>query len=90
MVSVKASYPIGKAMRSDDINDTLNYAKMYETIKADMRQPSRLLEHVAGRIAESIFAAFPLVDSLAIKITKLNPPMGGDTGGASVELHMER
>lgn len=90
VVSVRVSYPTAKAMQSDDINDTLNYATLYKIIKEEMQKPSRLLEHVAGRIAENIFSAFPLADKLSVKITKQNPPIGGDMDGACIELHLER
>ena len=87
-VSVKAGYPLTEAVMTDNVDTTLNYATLYEIIDREMRKPSRLLEHVAGRIGESIFTALPLVDSLVVKITKVNPPMGGLMDGASVELHL--
>jgi len=89
-VSVRARYPLSLAMRSDRVEDTLNYATLYEIINKEMRKPSCLLENVAGRIGESIFAALPKVDSLVVKVTKENPPTGGLMDGASVELRLER
>lgn len=90
IVSVSAACPLAVAMKSDDVADTLNYATLYEIVRNEMQKPSRLLENVAGRIGESVFATLPQVDSLIVKITKTNPPMGGDMDGASVELHLER
>ena len=49
-VSLTVEYPFEKAMESDDLCDTLNYAELYDVIAAEMRQPSDLLEHLAGRI----------------------------------------
>lgn len=87
-VSLRAGYNIETAMRSDRVEDTLNYAALYEIIKREMLKPSRLIENVAYRIAESIFAELPGVESLDITVTKQNPPMGGSMDGASVELHL--
>ena len=71
-----------------DMDDTLNYAELYELVKREMMQPSNLLEHVAGRIGESIFREMAGVTSVDIELCKVNPPMGADCDGASVELHL--
>ena len=84
LVSVKVGYPLEKAMSSDDVADTLNYAALYELVKKEMMQPSGLLEHVMGRIVEAIEKAFPEVTSVEVKIKKVNPPMGSDCKGAEV------
>ena len=84
LVSVKVGYPLEKAMISDDVADTLNYAELYELVKKEMMQPSSLLEHVMGRIVEAIEKAFPKVASVEVKIKKVNPPMGSDCKGAEV------
>ena len=90
LVSVKVGYPLEKAMSSDDVADTLNYAALYELVKKEMMQPSSLLEHVMGRIVEAIEKAFPEVKSVEVKIKKVNPPMGSDSNGAEVMGRFER
>ena len=90
LVSVKVGYPLEKAMSSDDVADTLNYAELYELVKKEMMQPSGLLEHVMGRIVEAIEKAFPKVTSVEVKIKKVNPPMGSDSNGAEVMGRFER
>ena len=89
-VSVKVGYPLEKAMISDGVADTLNYAALYELVKKEMMQPSSLLEHVMGRIVEAIEKAFPEVTSVEVKIKKVNPPMGSDSNGAEVMGRFER
>ena len=90
LVSVKVGYPLEKAMSSDDVADTLNYAELYELVKKEMMLPSSLLEHVMGRIVEAIEKAFPEVASVEVKIKKVNPPMGSDSNGAEVMGRFER
>lgn len=90
LVSVKVGYPLEKAMSSDDVADTLNYAELYELVKKEMMLPSSLLEHVMGRIVEAIEKAFPKVTSVEVKIKKVNPPMGSDSKGAEVMGRFER
>ena len=90
VVSLRVGYPLAEAMQSDRLADTLDYAALYALVKKEMQQPSALLEHVAGRMADAIGKAFPQVCSLDLELTKLNPPMGADCEGASVEIHLKR
>ena len=89
LVDLRVGYPIEKAMETDEVSDTLNYAELYALVKQEMETPSRLLEHVAGRIARAIQERFPQVSSINLKITKKNPPMGADCDGAGVILNFE-
>ena len=89
LVSLRVGYPIQTAMETDDVADTLNYAELYQLVKREMEIPSKLLEHVAGRIVKAIGEQFPKVSSIHLKITKKNPPMGADCDGAGVEVHVK-
>ena len=89
LVDLRVGYPIEAAMQSDEVADTLNYAELYQLVKAEMDVPSKLLEHVAGRIVRKIQEQFPKVSSISLKITKKNPPMGADCDGAGVDLRFE-
>ncbi len=88
MVSLRVGYDISKAIESDKVGDTLNYAELYELVKREMNIPSKLLEHVAGRIVQALCETFPEVTSVDLELTKLNPPIGADCQGAGVELHL--
>lgn len=87
-VSLRVHYNISKAMESDHVDDTLNYALLLDIIKEEMAQPSDLLEHVAGRIGTAIANRFAEVEGIDISITKKNPPLGVRCAGATVELHL--
>lgn len=75
-----------KAAISDDLNDTVNYQEVYELVKREMQEPSRLLENVAQRILDCLFKTFPGIKNAKIKISKLNPPMGGEIEKVSITL----
>lgn len=81
-------YNIKKACETDDVDDTLNYAILLDIVRQEMCQPSCLLEHVAGRIGQSVFSRYPAVDAVDVSIVKENPPTGGRLNGAGVELHL--
>ena len=87
LLTLRVGYPLAKAMESDEVVDTLNYASLYTLVKQAMDQPSQLLEHVAGRIAKAVMNVFPAVTSVDLELTKQNPPMGADCDGATVEMH---
>ena len=88
IVSLRVHYNIVRAMETDDVADTLSYADLCQLVTIEMAKPSRLLEHVAGRIARKVFESFPLATALDLRLTKANPPMGADCSGAGVELHL--
>ena len=87
LVSLRVGYPVEKAKESDEVEDTLNYATLFNLVKREMDVPSQLLEHVAGRIVKAVVADFPVVASVDLELIKLNPPMGADSDGAGVEVH---
>jgi len=88
LVTLRVGYPLEKAMQSDEVGDTLNYATLYAVVQAEMMKPSNLLEHLAGRIADAIVKRFPQVTSIDMELSKQNPPMGADCDGAGVEIHL--
>ena len=86
LVNLVLDYDFSSAMQTDDLQGTLNYAEVYQKVREEMAVPSKLLEHVAGRIAHRLFSVFPEIQKLQLSITKVNPPMGADSDGAGVEV----
>ena len=87
LVTVRVGYPLERAMETDNVDDTLDYSALYALVEREVAEPSKLLEHVAGRIVKAITTSFPEVTSVDLELTKLNPPMGADSEGAAVEVH---
>lgn len=86
LVNLVLDYDFSSAMQTDELQGTLNYAEVYQKVREEMVVPSKLLEHVAGRIAHRLFSDFPEIQKLQLSITKVNPPMGADSDGAGVEV----
>lgn len=86
LVNLVLDYDFSSAMQTDDLQRTLNYAEVYQKVREEMAVPSKLLEHVAGRIAHRLFSDFLEIQKLQLSITKVNPPMGADSDGAGVEV----
>ena len=87
-VDLKINFPLEKAVGSDNVDDTLNYATVYTAVKEEMDVPTQLIERVAYRIADRLFRTFKAINEVEIKVEKYNPPMGADCEGAGVELHL--
>ena len=49
-----------------------------------MEMKSHLLEHIAGRILDAIYAEMEGIKKVTVKVSKMNPPMGGKIGSVSV------
>ena len=73
---------------SDDLKKTIDYQAVYGMIKEEMNISSNLLEHVGRRILDRLFRDFPAAEAARIKVSKLNPPIGGQA--TSVSLSLER
>jgi len=71
---------------SDNLKDAVNYQRVYEIIKAQMGLKSHLLEHIASRIIDSIYAELKGIEKITVKVSKMNPPMGGKIGSVSIVM----
>ena len=80
-----------KAEKSDNLDDALNYQVVYAIISDIMKNTkSNLVENLASNILNAIFQRFPQLQKAKIRISKLNPPMGGKIGKVGVEIEKER
>lgn len=86
LLNLELHADLWQAAESDHLKDTINYAQINDIIHAEMKVPSRLLEHVCGRMINRISEEFPQIKFVKIKLTKTAPPMKGEMKGVSVEM----
>lgn len=72
------------AEKSDQLSQTINYQEVYKVIAGQMAVKSKLLEHVAGRIVQELKAQYPSIIKMKLKISKLDPHLGGKVAGVSI------
>lgn len=89
-VDLKLKVDFSRAAENDDLAYTVSYADVFEAVKCEMEIPSKLLEHVCGRIVKRLFRDFPAIEEIYIGLGKENPPMGADILTAGVEMHCIR
>ncbi len=86
MVNVIIEHPDTQAEQNDELADTLNYEGVYAIVKKEMGITSQLLEHVAGRIKKGVLEKYPAIIDMTVKVSKKNPPMGGNIAWVSIEI----
>lgn len=87
-ISLRLKVDVSRAVLSDQVDDTINYAEVYQLVGEVMTTPVNLVEHLAGAIGERLFQRWSQIEAIDVTVLKLNPPMGADCQGAGVELHL--
>jgi 7,8-dihydroneopterin aldolase/epimerase/oxygenase len=83
-VSIETNCTI--AGESDSLTDALDYQKVYNLIKDEMEKKSFLLENICSRILDRLEKDFDTIHKATIKVSKINPPMGGQIKKVSVSM----
>lgn len=75
-----------EAAKTDELEKTIDYCEVFEIVKKEMAVRSKLIEHVARRIKETLLKEISRLDNVSVKVTKFNPPMNGNVQRVSVEV----
>lgn len=80
-----------QAGKTDDLDETVSYAMVYETIKAVMlKERFDLLEALAHKICGEILSAFEKIEGILLKIEKPGAPVEGNYDYFAVEIKRKR
>lgn len=71
---------------ADDLHNTINYQSVYQLIKKEMEIKSKLIENVALRILTTVCDAYPEISWAKVKVSKMNPPVGGKMDNVSITI----
>lgn len=72
-----------------ELDQTVDYEKVYDILREVMGSPAAMLETLASRAVSLIGGAFPGVRSVRVRIRKLSPPLPGEVGCSAVSLRRE-
>jgi dihydroneopterin aldolase len=86
LVDLKIGADLSKACKSDLLEDSINYASIFDEVKNCMKISCKLIEHLAENICERLKNSFPEIQTIEIKVTKNSPPITGQLDGVSVIL----
>lgn len=90
VVDFKGEMDMSAAAASDNLEDALNYALIYDLIAEEMARPSNLLEHLASRIVKALEKEFPQLTRFSIRVSKKRPPVDGIVQWSRITLHHDR
>lgn len=87
-LSVKAN--LKKSSKTDQLSDTVDYVHLNKIVREEMAIRTKLLETVADKILDRILLEISLVDCVKVKVSKLNPPIGGNVEMVSIVMQRKR
>ncbi len=80
-----------KAGKSDDLEDTVNYARVFECIRQLAEgEPKQLIEALAESMAQKVLEEFPPVQKLRLTVHKPQAPIPGRFRDAAVTVERAR
>ncbi|MBI3511698.1 MAG: dihydroneopterin aldolase [Bacteroidetes bacterium] len=86
LVDVKIETDLARAAKTDALEDTVDYCGVYECVKTEMSVRSKLIEHAAQRIINSLRKKYPAVKLFSVTVKKINPPMNAAVDDVSVTI----
>lgn len=80
-----------KARKTDDLEETINYAKARKVINVAMTEkPYKLIERAAEEVANRLIESFPKLMSVEVLLKKPNAPMSGVFDYVAVKIKKNR
>jgi 7,8-dihydroneopterin aldolase/epimerase/oxygenase len=88
VVNMQVSYTPASGIITS-LEDTIDYALLFDTINTMMQQPVDLLETLVQAMAHAVHQRFPQVKEISVSVEKLNPPIDKFSGSAAVKYFAE-
>ena len=86
LVDLEIETDMERAGQTDRLEDATDYQVAFRTVKTEMDKKSYLLENIATRILDSLYANLPGIRKATVRIRKMNPPLGGNIGSVGVTI----
>jgi 7,8-dihydroneopterin aldolase/epimerase/oxygenase len=81
---------LSRPAATDELADTIDYSAAFSVVAAVVQDRSyRLIERLAGAIAEAVLAAFP-VDDVEVRVRKPKAPLAGAFDTVEARLRRRR
>lgn len=85
IVDVYLEVDTSNAAITDELNDTVDYADVFEIVKQIMETPLNLLEHVVEKILVTVLNHSARVQEVKVRVSKMDPPLPGKVVRTYVE-----
>ena len=89
-VDLKVKADLSLSAKTDILKDTVDYVHLNKIVKEEMAIRSKLLEAVAERILERVLEELLMIQKVIVKVSKINPPIGGNVEMVTVKRSKNR
>lgn len=91
IVDLTCYMDMSRPCRSDNINETVNYAEMVVLVSKVIREKTyNIIEYVAQQIAEAVLKEYREIKRIDVLLKKPRAPILADFGYVAVEITRER
>ena len=87
--SLRLHADLKQAIETDDLQHTINYETIATILQDSMQKPAKLIEHLAYRLAHTLFDNFEQLNALQIQLTKPQA-LFNDKSSVSIKLSLVR
>lgn len=90
-VDAELTYPIELKVVHDDLNETVSYADVYQTV-ADfiLNNNYDLIESVANQLLQRLLEAYPTIEAITLRVRKYSVPIAGVFDNIEIEVSGSR
>ena len=90
-IDIELFFSALQACETDRLDQTIDYSQVYKLIGLIVHNAHcDLIERLAGLIAESLFASYPLVMAADVTVRKPEAPIDGEFSAMGVRIYRER
>lgn len=90
-IDVEMKVDLKKAGETDDLEDTVSYAAIYDTVKeVTVNNKFRLIEKLAGSISREVLSSYDMIEEIIVRVRKPEAPIAGELDWPEVEMKRSR
>jgi dihydroneopterin aldolase len=90
-VDVELAFDLQPAGLEDDLERTVDYGRVYETVRTIVESTTfNLIEALAEALAHELLADFPPLDEVVVRVRKPEVRLGGPLAFAGVQILRRR
>ena len=90
-IDIEAYLDLSVPCKSDNVDDTVSYAKIIKTASAVFTtQTDDLIERAAQRVADALLLSFPEIQKVTVEVKKPDAPVKADFDYVSVRIERSR
>ena len=90
IVDIEVSFELQADVNDDDLQNTVNYEKLYKIACEQMKITRKLIETVAQGIIDDVKQQYAFIDSVTVSIKKISPLIGSKVKYSEVVINYSK